>query len=61
MKRPSDPNTIELLARGATYGLIIGSAEQAGIVVNNTDTAAGVSLVGVSEIPTPTLAGGVIG
>lgn len=45
----SDPNTIELLARGATYGLIIGSAEQAGIVVNSTDTAAAVSLIGVTD------------
>jgi hypothetical protein len=59
----SDPNTIELLARGATYGLIIGSAEQAGIAVNSTDVPAGVSLIGVSDVPHTAyaFAGGVIG
>ena len=58
----SDPNNIELLARGATYGLIIGSAEQAGIAVNSTD-AAGISLIGVSEVPHPAyaFAAGVLG
>jgi V8-like Glu-specific endopeptidase len=58
----SDPNNIELLARGATYGLIMGSAEQAGIAVNSTDDP-GISLIGVSEVPhlAYAFAGGVLG
>ena len=46
----SDPNDIGLLARGATYGLIIGQAEQAGLALNSSaPPTTNVSLVGISD------------
>jgi hypothetical protein len=47
----SNPNDIELLARGATYGLIIGQGEQSGITVNISAMPPSVSLVGISDGP----------
>jgi V8-like Glu-specific endopeptidase len=47
----SNPTHIGLLARGATYGLIIGIAEQAGVAINSSAMSADVSLMGMSEIP----------
>ena len=49
----SDLNNIGLLARGATYGLIIGIAEQAGIATNSADLTDEVSFVGISAIADP--------
>jgi hypothetical protein len=47
---------IGLLARGATYGLIIGQADQSGIAVDNAaPLTASVHLVGISDPLDPIL------